>query len=52
MSSLLLMPVLETGAITWLVAILAAAGGAALHILMPPHDPAVAEALLAATVHP
>ena len=52
MSSLLFVPVLETGAIAWLAAILAEAVGAAQHILMPPRDPAVAEALIAATVHP
>lgn len=52
MSSLLFVPALETGAVAWLAGFLAAAGGGALHILMPPRDPAVAEALLAATVHP
>jgi hypothetical protein len=52
MSSLLIVPLLETGTIAWLAAILAAAGGGALHVVMPPRDPAVAEAILAATVHP
>lgn len=52
MTSLLFAPALGAEALAWLTAILATAGGAALHVLLPPRDPAIAEALLVATVHP
>jgi hypothetical protein len=38
--------------LAWLAAILAAAAGMTLHVLAPPTDPDVAEALLLAAVHP
>lgn len=52
MTSLLLAPVLEPGAIAWLTAVAAAIGGVILHVAFPPRDPEVAEALLLASVHP
>lgn len=52
MTSMLFMPDLAPGAIAWLTAILAAAGGMALHAALPPRDPAIAEALLLAAIHP
>lgn len=48
----LLLPVLGAEAFGWLVAILAAGGGIALHVTAPPSDPDVAEAILVAMVHP
>ena len=48
----LVLPMIAPGAIAWLAAILAAAGGIALHAGHPPQDPAIAEALLLAAVHP
>lgn len=52
MIALALVPALDPGVLAWLAAVLAAAGGVALHVLAPPTDPDVAEALLLAAVHP
>lgn len=52
MTTLLALPPLGPAALAWIVATFAALGGAALHLLMPPEDPAVAEAILLASVHP
>ncbi len=52
MSSLLLLPSPSPAVLAWLSGILAGMGGMALHLLMPPRDPAVAEAILQASVHP
>ncbi|WP_188966157.1 hypothetical protein [Neoroseomonas lacus] len=52
MTSMLFMPDLAPGAIDWLTAILAAAGGMVLHTAIPPQDPAIAEALLQSAIHP
>lgn len=52
MTGLVLMPALAPEAAVWILATLAAIGGAILHAAHPPRDPAVAEALLHAAVHP
>lgn len=52
MTSLILAPVLEPGAIAWLTAVAAAIGGVILHVVLPPQDPEVAEAMLLASLHP
>lgn len=52
MTGLVLVPALAPEAAVWLAAILAAVGGAILHAAYPPRDPAIAEALLLAAVHP
>lgn len=52
MTGLLFAPALAPGALAWLVAMLAAATGIALHLACPPRDPAITEALLHAAVHP
>lgn len=52
MIALLVAPTPDPAILAWLAAYLAAAGGIALHILFPPRDPAIAEALLVASVHP
>lgn len=52
MISVLFVSVITPDAAAWLVAILAAVGGIALHAVYPPQDEAIAEALLLAAVHP
>lgn len=52
MTAALFLPAIAPDAIAWLAALLAAAGGFALHAVYPPQDAAIAEALLLAAVHP
>jgi hypothetical protein len=52
MIGLVVSPALDPAALAWLPAVFAAASGLALHLMLPPPQPDVAEALLIAAVHP
>lgn len=52
MIGLFVLPAFDPAALAWLPAVFAAASGIALHLLLPPPHPDLAEALLIAAVHP
>lgn len=52
MTTLLMLSGVDAATLAWLPAIVAAVSGFALHLVLPPPHPDVAEALLVAAVHP
>lgn len=52
MTGVLVLHAFDPATLAWLPAVLAAASGIALHLVLPPPHPDVAEALLNAAVHP